>query len=83
MAVLADELLVCLLQWTQSQRGRVRREDVRALVAQILALVASNMPPGTLRTSTSLRARFLEFVAETTRYLAANTFAGQLACQEA
>lgn len=64
------------MQWTQSVRGRIRREDVRLLVAQVLALVAANMPPGTLLASTLLRTRLLEFAADALRYLASSTSSG-------
>lgn len=58
----------------------MRKEDIRALVAQTYATMAVGMPPGTLRNSQALRGKLLDFASDTLRYLATSTTAGECWC---
>ena len=57
----------------QAARGRNKREEGRMLVAAVLRIATGNMPGGMLAASAPLRARMVEFVAGTAKFLTTTT----------
>ncbi len=50
--------------------SRNRREEARLVHANVLRVLCSNLPPGSLSRNSSLRDRIIEFIVDTARYIA-------------
>eukprot|EP00891_Asterochloris_glomerata_P001080 jgi/Astpho2/1080/fgenesh1_pg.00017_%23_19_t len=57
----------------EGAKSRLRRDEMRTVVAHIFRLTANNMPPGTLRQQPAVCSRMLEFISDTLRYLQTGT----------
>ena len=73
--VLPQSLRHLLLQFIMAEgaKSRLRRDEMRTVVAHIFRLTANNMPPGTLRQQPAVCSRMLEFISDTLRYLQTGT----------
>lgn len=73
--IVPDRLHHLLLQFIMAEgaKSRLRRDEMRTVVAHIFRLTANNMPPGTLRQQPAVCSRMLEFISDTLRYLQTGT----------
>ncbi len=64
-----------MLQFIMSQgaKSRLRRDEMRTMVAHVFRLAAGSLTSGALQRDTSLRIRFMEFMADTLKYLNTTT----------
>ena len=65
----------------QGSRSRVRRDEMRTIVAHVYRLVAADLRPTTLQEDAPLRIRITDWIMDTLKYLQAG-IAGTL-CQAA
>ena len=73
--MLPQSLHHLLLQFIMAEgaKSRLRRDEMRTVVAHIFRLTANNMSPGTLRQQPAVCSRMLEFISDTLRYLQTGT----------
>lgn len=55
----------------QGSKSRVRRDEMRLIVAHIHRLVAADLKPGILQEDTVLRSKFIDWILDTLKYLQA------------
>ena len=61
----------------QGSRSRLRRDEMRTIVAHIYRLLAADLRPGALQDDASLRTKLTDWIVDTLKYLQTAT-AGQL-----
>lgn len=57
----------------QGSRSRLRRDEMRTIVAHIYRLVATDLRPGALQEDATLRSKLLDWIVDTLKYLQSAT----------
>lgn len=57
----------------QGAKSRLRRDEMRTIVAHIHRLLAADLKPGTLQEETLLRNKLMDWIVDTLKYLQASS----------
>ncbi len=64
-------MTVAMMQFMmpQGSRSRLRRDEMRTIVAHIYRLVATDLRPGALQEDATLRSKLTDWIVDTLKYL--------------
>ena len=71
----ADCQTIVMMQFMmpQGSRSRLRRDEMRTIVAHIYRLVATDLRPGALQEDATLRSKLTDWIVDTLKYLQSAT----------
>lgn len=64
----------------QGSRSRLRRDEMRTIVAHIYRLVAADLRPGSLQQDAVLRSKLSDWLVDTLKYLQSATAGAARSC---